>query len=161
MCISLTCFNHRWRVLMSIITSQKSCMYFAFTYQPIIDIEEMSRTKRRSKSSRHHFICGIHDVIWAWRKCRADGIIINLVGTIDELLEIPPPLKYDSRGQSIMGRLKQELILPPILRIIFGTSSRILQGFMKLHVKVMLWHNIIQYSNCYMCCASRVVVEYE
>ena len=127
-CISLTCFNHRWRVLMSIITSQKSCMYFAFTYQPIIDIEEMSRTKRRSKSSRHYFICAIHDVIWAWRKCRADGIIMNLVGTIVELLEIEirdtTSSKVWHRSQSTtMGRIKQELIIPPILRIIFDTSS--------------------------------------
>ncbi len=128
--MSLTCFNHRWRVLMSIITSQKSCMYFAFTYQPIIDIdiEEMSRTKRRSKSSRHYFICAIHDVIWAWRKCRADGIIMNLVGTIVELLDLEIRDTTSSKvwhgsQSTTMGRIKQELIIPPILRIIFGTSS--------------------------------------
>ena len=160
MCISLTCFNHRWRVLMSNITSHKSCMYFAFTYQPIIDIEEVSITKRRSKLSRHYFICAIHDVIWAWRKCRADGIIMNLVGTIVELLEIRDTTssKVWHRSQSTtMGRIKQELIIPPILRIIFGTSSY----FARFHEVACKGDAVTQHTTIIIYCASRVVVGYE
>ncbi len=65
-------------------------MYFAFAYQPIIDIdiEEMSRT---NDGVNHRVIISYVPFMMLFGReesVERNGIIINPVGTIDELLEI-------------------------------------------------------------------------